>query len=317
VSDAAVTIPADVRTALAAAKRLARSLDQVRAIDYGFSYKDGKTTDRACVRFHMNRKRRLSDLPRDQRLPDTIEGLEVDVLGVGYTPHDGSARAARDVLQPGISIGSRKLGTTGTLGAIVLDLNTQQLCLMSNWHVLCGGPEAAPHDEISQPGPMDLGNGRTVARLERWLRPGEQFDVALARLDSDIHIIGQLFETNIQPMGAKPPVLGMRLLKSGIASGVTYAKVDGIGGSYLLDYTAYGDAPRWMQGFRLVPDLEAPVTAISLPGDSGSLWVDGSDSRAVGLHFAGEDDASPLNDYALAHPIEDIFASLNASFAPA
>ncbi len=64
-------------------------------------------------------------------------------------------------------------------------------------------------------------------------------------------------------------------------------------------------------------DLEVPVTAISLPGDSGSLWVDGSDSRAVGLHFAGEDDASPLNDYALAHPIEDIFASLNASFAPA
>ena len=48
VSDAAVTIPADVRTALAAAKRLARSLDQVRAIDYGFSYKDGKTTDRLC-----------------------------------------------------------------------------------------------------------------------------------------------------------------------------------------------------------------------------------------------------------------------------
>jgi hypothetical protein len=55
----------------------------------------------------------------------------------------------------------------------------------------------------------------------------------------------------------------------------------------------------------------APAPALSLEGDSGSLWVESATGRAVGLHFAGEDDQSPLNDYALAHAIEDVFARLN------
>jgi hypothetical protein len=308
-------LPPDVQAALTAAKRLARSLDEVRAIDYGYAYENDKLTDRPCVRFHMNRKRRLNDLARDQRLPKTLEGIEVDVLGVGYTPHDGSPRAPHEVLQPGISVGSRKLGTTGTLGAIVRDLSTQNLCLLSNWHVLCGGPEAAPDDEIAQPGPMDLHGGRTVARLERWLRLSEQFDAAVARLATDVQSSGQLFDTTFQPTSTAPPVLGMRLVKSGAVSGVTYARIDGIAGSYRLDYTAFGDAPQWMEGFRLVQDPEAPAKALSLEGDSGSLWIDRTGARAVGLHFAGEDDDSPLNDYALAHPIDTVLARLNLALA--
>jgi hypothetical protein len=71
-----------------------------------------------------------------------------------------------------------------------------------------------------------------------------------------------------------------------------------------------------MEGFRLVPDADAPASAISLAGDSGSLWINPADAHAVGLHFAGEDDASPLNDYALAHPIEDVFARLNVALMP-
>jgi hypothetical protein len=71
-----------------------------------------------------------------------------------------------------------------------------------------------------------------------------------------------------------------------------------------------------MEGFRLVPHADAPASAISLAGDSGSLWINPADAHAVGLHFAGEDDASPLNDYALAHPIEDVFARLNVALMP-
>jgi hypothetical protein len=263
----------------------------------------------------MNRKRLIKDLSSDQRLPKTLEGVEVDVLGVGYSPHQGSPRAPHDVLQPGISIGSRKQGTTGTLGAIVRDLTSQNLCLLSNWHVLCGGPEAAAEDEIAQPGPMDSHGGRTVAQLERWLRLSEQFDAAVARLAPDVQSVGQLFGTAFQPISTAPPSLGMRLVKSGAVSGVTYAKIDGIAGSYRLDYTAFGGAPQWMEGFRLVQDPDAPTKALSLEGDSGSLWVDHAGERAVGLHFAGEDDQSPLNDYALAHPIEDVLARLNVALA--
>jgi hypothetical protein len=317
VPDGVGSLPADAQAALTAAKRLARSLDDVRAVDYGFAYDGDKITSRTCVRFHMNRKRQFADLTPAQRLPDTIEGVEVDVLGVGYVPHDGNRRGPRDILQPGISVGSRKQRTTGTLGAIVRDLSTEQLGLISNWHVLCGGPEAAAEDEICQPGPTDSAGGRTVARLQRFLRLGEQFDAALALLTPDAQAIGELLETTFTPVSTKAPALGMRLVKSGAVSGVTHGRIDGIAGSYRLDYTGYGDGPQWMQGFRLIQDPDAPAPALSLLGDSGSLWVDSTEGQAVGLHFAGEDDESPLNDYALAHPIEDVFARLNVALAPA
>jgi hypothetical protein len=308
--------PTKVETALMTAKSLARSLDNIRAIDYGVVYENDKATKRMGVRFHMNRKLRLSKLSADQRLPNVIQGVEVDVLGVGYTPHVGSPRAPHDPLQPGISIGSRKQLTTGTLGPIVRDLSTQNLCLLSNWHVLCGGPEARPNDEITQPGPMDFQNAPTVALLDRWLRLGEQFDAALARLSPGGHTEELLFDTTFKPVATKAPAIGMRLVKSGAVSGVTQAMIDGVSGSYRLDYTSYGDGPQWMQGFRLVPDPALPPGVISLPGDSGSLWIDSADGVAVGLHFAGEDDVSPLNNYALAHPIQDVFVRLNVALAP-
>jgi hypothetical protein len=307
----------EASAALVVAKRLARSIDEVRAVDYGFAYEDDKMTDRLAVRFHMNRKLRLSQLPLDQRLPKTIEGIEVDVLATGYVPHNGSPRAPQAVLQPGVSIGNLRLRTTGTLGAVVRDLVTQNLGLLSNWHVFCGGPEAAAGDEISQPGPMDLGSNpaRGVARLERWLRLSEQLDAALAILSPDIQAREQLFNTQFTPATTAAPVLGMRVVKSGAVSGVTRGIIDGIAGSFRLDYTGFGDGPEWMQGFRIVPDPEAPAQALSLEGDSGSLWIDSAGASVVGLHFAGEDDASPLNDYALAHPIEDVFARLNVALA--
>jgi hypothetical protein len=309
------TFPENVQEALAAAKRMGRALDDVRAIDYGFAYEDGKLVDRPSIRFHMNRKRRLSQVPVDQRLPNTIQGIEVDVLAIGYTPHNGSARAPQSVLQPGISVGNLKLRTTGTLGAIVTDLTTNEISLLSNWHVLCGGPEALANDEITQPGPMDFNQPRTVAQLTRWLRLSEQFDAAIARLTADVRSDGKLFNTEFQPTSTIPPALGMRVLKSGAVSGVTRAMIDGIAGSYRLDYTGFGDAPKWMEGFRLVQDSDAPAKAISLEGDSGSLWVDSTGTQAIGLHFAGEDDDSPLNDYALAHPIQDVFTRLNIALA--
>ncbi|WP_439372645.1 hypothetical protein [Bradyrhizobium sp. DASA03120] len=295
------------------AKRMARSLDGVCGVDYGFAFKDGMRTDRLSVRFHMNRKQRLSRLPVDQRLPNKIDGIDLDVLEIGYSPHAGTPRAPQRLVQPGLSVGNLKQRSTGTLGALVRDLTTQERYLLSNWHVLCGGPEASVGDPISQPGPMDLGSSppNEVANLERWLRLSEQFDAALGRLTDEMDLSEQLFGTAVVPTATVAPALGMSAIKSGAVSGVSQALIDGVAGTYRIDYTGFGDGPEWMQGFRLVPDKTAPAAALSLEGDSGSLWVERSTSRAVGLHFAGEDDVSPLNDYALAHAIDDVFMRLN------
>jgi hypothetical protein len=303
--------PSNIDAALLEAKRMARSLDAIRAIDYGVVYENDKPTKRLGIRFHMNRKLSLSSISRDQRLPNKIGGVEVDVLGVGYIPHDGNPRTPHDPLQPGISIGSKRQLSTGTLGPVVRDLTNQNLCLLSNWHVLCGGPEARPDDEITQPGPMNFNNAPTVALLDRWL----QFDAALARLAPTAHATEQLFNIAYRPVATKAPAVGMLLVKSGAGSGVTYGRVDGVSGHYQLDYSQFGAGREWMQGFRLVPDPGLATQDVSLPGDSGSLWIDTADGVAVGLHFAGEDDQSPLNNYALAHPIEDVFARLNVTLS--
>jgi hypothetical protein len=304
-------------SALASAKRLAHSLDLVRGVDFGFAYGNGTLTDTPSIRFHMHRKRSIYDVPRDQLLPNSINGVDVDVFTAGYMPHDGSARASHDILCPGVSIGNIKTKTTGTLGALVRDNSTKQLCILSNWHVLCGGPEAAIGDEISQPGPFDLGSQspRTVARLERWLRLSEHFDAAVALVETGIGWDGQLLGTAASPAATPVPTLGMLVLKSGAVSGQTKGIVDGIGGSYRLDYTGFGDGPEWMHGCRIVPDPTASADAISTAGDSGSVWVDNNGEHVIGLHFAGEDDTSPLNDYALAHSINDVLTRLGFQLA--
>ena len=77
-----------------------------------------------------------------------------------------------------------------------------------------------------------------------------------------------------------------------------------------MDYTAFGDAKRWMDGFRLIVDPEVKQDEISLAGDSGAVWIDLATNRAIGLHFAGEDGLGPLAEYALAHPLPRVFGAL-------
>src|SRR5690349_17148744 len=202
-----------VEDALRDAKAMARSLEEVRGIDYGAVYEGGQDTGEHGIRFHMNRKRGRRVLAPDQRLPESIGGHRVDVLGVGYKPHQGNGRAPHDPLQPGISVGNLRQGTSGTLGALVRDLNSGKPCLLSNWHVLCGGPEAEAGDEIVQPGPTDMAGGRVVAILDRWLQLGEQFDAAVARLKDGVATSGLLFETRLKPVATKPPAVGMKLVK--------------------------------------------------------------------------------------------------------
>jgi hypothetical protein len=305
------------RQALTQAKRIARSLDGVRGVDYGYTYRGGERTTRLGIRFHMHRKRGKKDVPRDQRLPDNLGGVEVDVLSAGYRPHNGNPRGPQTPLAPGLSIGNAKTLSTGSLCTFVRSIGDDAACILSNWHVLCGAPEAAAGDPISQPGPMDAGSSPTaeVATLLRWLKLSQQFDAAVAVLKPDVAVSGTLFGTNVRPGAVVTPAVGMRVLKSGAMTGVTHGIVDGIGGSYQLDYTNFGDAPEWMLGFRVVPDPAAPATDLSLDGDSGSLWVTADGGNPVGLHFAGEDDNGPLNEYALAHSLESVLQRLNVSLA--
>ena len=102
------------------------------------------------------------------------------------------------------------------------------------------------------------------------------------------------------------------MVKFGAISAFTHGMVDGIGGSYELDYSAYGDQKRWIDAIRIVPDPDEKDPEISFAGDSGAVWTNPVNGHALALHFAGEDGLGPTAEYALAQPLRRVLALLDA-----
>lgn len=300
------------QASLAAAKRLGLRFPGVTGVDYGYKYNAGVRTAQLCVRFHVSRKLPLDALRSHEVLPTELGSVACDVVQARYAPQ-ASPRMRFDPVRPGVSIGNVARRSTGTLGAIVRDAGNGRLCLLSNWHVLCGATGAQAGESISQPGPLHLGSGpeRPVASLERWLDLRHGCDAAIAVLSTGVANDGSIFDLGIRITGVEEPRLGLALVKAGAASGVTHAMVDGIEGTFELDYSGYGDQKRWMDGFRLIPDPRNPEDEISVIGDSGAVWINPETQGAVALHFAGEDGVGPTAEYAIAHPISRILSLLD------
>lgn len=306
--------------ALAHAKRIAAAIEGITGVDFGVAYKSGRRTSRTAIRFHVEQKRHPAVLAAGQRLPTHILGFPCDVMQAKYSLHDSSVRSphgAFDPICPGISIGNLQRTTTGTLGAIVRDAaHSGTPCILSNWHVLCASVQSAAGEPIGQPGSFDAGDkpARVVGKLARWGRLDHGYDCAVATIEENVKSVVEALGLGVAFKGVTEPALHMKVVKSGIASGVTHAIVDGLQGSYRMDYSGFGDAVRFMDGIHLVTDQDHPDQDISLDGDSGSIWIDPSTDLAVALHFAGEEGLGPLADYALAHPLGRVFEILNVTF---
>jgi len=301
--------------ATAHAKRVAQRYDGITGVDFGFIYKAGKRTTKRGIRFHVAMKRASEQLSDVERLPDELHGFECDVLQARYRPNDGTAAQVSRTLLPGISIGNLPRRTTGTLGMMVLDSHTGDPCVLSNWHVLAGSTSAASGEEIIQPGPASLGPSdpaNKVAELLRWTNLSHGYDAALGRIVGGIAFSNHDGDANVELISTVEPTLGMKLVKSGLSSRFTHAVVDGIDGSYPIDYSDYGDATRWMDGVHLVSDPSSKDDEITLDGDSGSIWFQQDSGHTVALNFSGEDGIGPLAEYALAHRLSRVLELLAA-----
>ncbi len=250
--------------------------------------------------------------------PDRTRRHEVDRLK-RYRPAPG-----------GVSAGHYRV-TAGTLGTAVRDRQTGALLALSNNHVFANASagedgRAALGDPILQPGFFDGGRvpGDVIGHLERFIpmqrtfqrsscvtaafwekaanrilsvfRPqyrvdfsraftgGNLADAALARpvrdedLDPEILGIGPLF-------GPGEVKLGTAVRFSGRSSGLQRGRI------------LAGEVSLYVQ---ISPQEEVffvdqiVISAISRPGDSGSVLVDDK-NRAVGLLFAGSEKASICN----------------------
>jgi hypothetical protein len=279
-----------------------------------------------CVVAMVSQKIPRAGLDQESLIPGEIDGIRTDVIQVGVLrAHLSRTDRFRPVVG-GVSAGHYKV-TAGTLACVVKDRVSGDRLLLSNNHVFANSNQAAPGDAILQPGAADGGRveGDSIASLERfypirfysgpancgWAETFARFgnfiamllgskhrvraywsdpaatnliDAAIARpLDSagveeeilDIGIVG----------GTTAPQLGMSVRKSGRSTGFTTGKV------VVMDATVnvyYGD--------RLARFEDQLVTTpMSKPGDSGSLLVAGNALMAVGLLFAGSDQATIYN----------------------
>lgn len=295
--------------------------ETVTGIDIGYKYSgpDDRRTEQLSVRLHVNRKLQASELSDAELFPENIDGVPVDVIEANYQTHAVTAQsgirlAPRTVIQPGISVAHFKRGA-GTIGLIVYDNFTRRPCLLSNWHVLTGRISVSSGDPILQPGLSDGGEllRHKVATLERHIID-QNGDAAIATLTNSRPFQPDQLESGVVITRTRMPQLGEVLEKSGRSTGVTQALVDGMG-RYFVNYSI---GRIGIDGFKLVAvqDGNPKNREISAKGDSGSCWYHPVSAEGIGLHFAGETDANPRAEYALACFLPRVLAALNVSLLP-
>jgi hypothetical protein len=282
----------------------------VVGVGVGHEVVAGQRTDHICVRVYVRRKLPKSALPPEAVLPDDIDGVPVDVIEDEFSIHQAPPVTLEDHRRPhtflvgGISIGNLLLGGSGTLGVSVFDNRTGQEMLLSNWHVLCGTDHCQAGEQIIQPGTGggDIGTpSDVVARLSRSVLSAE-VDTAIAQPSGQRLLFKEVLE--IGPVDASGlATLGLRVRKSGRTSGLTVGTVADISAD--VDVQGY---PNGTQTFHNQVVIEG-AGEISVPGDSGSVWVD-DDNKVVGLNFAGS------TKRAIANHIDAVLRALDVNLRP-
>jgi hypothetical protein len=298
--DALVRRATEVKRAVAG--RL-RSYPNVTGVGVGFKEVGGVRTDQVAIRVYVDRKLPRAQLADDEVLPEEVEGIPVDDIEARIEVHSGpdptqEHRNRHNPMMGGISIGNEVLGGSGTLGGSVFDNRTQQDLMLSNWHVLCGSLTCEVGEPIIQPGTGGDDTGTAadiVGRLHRFVI-GDEVDAAVALLSGHRFLRRDLLNLG-SFAGVAGPVLGAEVRKSGRTTGVTAAIIADV--SAEVDVTDYPQGTLTFQN-QIVIENANP----SARGDSGSLWIDGS-NRVVGLNFAGS------AGRAIANPIAAVIDALD------
>jgi len=343
--------------AFQANRRSLLSFPGVTAVDIGYKIVKGEFTDKLAIRIHVKRKfppsaksyyfrdRPYDFFPTRDDWKDNKENQEffklraydvpIDVIEGNYGPvqradlprpgmmqeipkDPGKVNARRrlDPLVGGISIGSPQT-PAGTLGALVWDNKDGSVCILSNWHVLSGDPNAEAGVPCFQPGRLDQGRSSdVVAHLKRWSFD-HQTDAALAEInDSRHYCAGEILSMVQQITDKTQPYLGMLVQKYGRSTGFTWGFVDGLYFSSTIEYND-GIVQIFENQIHIAPAVKGDQ--ISDGGDSGSVWVTATEKdgyKAIGLHFAGDLPKSAFGEYALANPMSIVMDNLDFSFRP-
>jgi len=252
-------------------------------------------TGQVCITIYVPRKLPLSELDSEQILPNKLDGISTDIVEFGMGSKKMRLQASSylgERMRPvtiGASIGHFALQGAGTLTGYVKDKKTDEILLMSCWHVLTNFGRGKKGDEIIQPALIDGGtvDDDTVATLESWVNvktlgpilgeaksnlksylnrgkipPLNKVDVAFAK-----PISNDVIPKDFSYAKVKRGRVGETASWIGRTSGVTRSKIIDNNATMWVEYPGYGVA--------LFDDV-AVSRGKNFPGDSGApIFVSG------------------------------------------
>jgi hypothetical protein len=303
----------DGKTAIALrkAKEFMKRAHWISGVDYGYKYIGNYRTKRLGIRFHVKKKFPKKLVSPSRLLPASINGIDCDVVQSKFELHTGIVLNPRTGVTPivtGISIGNGVTNTAGTLGTFVIDNTTNELCLLSNWHILYNTTEIGRYSIVQPASCYSAGSlHSTIAVSSRYIDPSTGYDAAIATVNPHIEYgIGTSIGTNL-PSDFADPDHHMDLYMIGaMASQSVLGTTDGTFGVYQIEYPSLGRIVN-IRGFSIVPAEQN--SCFCQDGDSGALWVEKGNDNAVGLHVGGS--GGNNSNFAIACNAREIFRALN------
>ena len=260
------------------------SYPNVTGLAVGYKYSKGRRTKTLGITVFVKKKKPLSVLRTEEIVPQQLEGVTTDIVEVRFKRFQSEHRQRHDNLVGGISIGRLSVTGSGTLAMSVLDNETLEDVMLSNWHVLCASSACSKGDLIIQPGSGDGDSGNSndvVGNLYKW-RLNSEVDAAGARSNSDRNFFGREILGISVVDGSQIAEVGMSVKKSGRTTGVTSGEIILEDAEVLVG--GYDGGDRTFQN-------QFIVDGVSDFGDSGSAVINDK-NRIVGLLFAGGEDST-------------------------
>jgi len=323
-------------------ERSLMSMDNVVGTGIGYKIIGDEITKKPAILVLVKKKLPDEELLSRHRVPRTLGEFATDVIEVGEISLLNARVEKARPAKPGMSIGHYKV-SAGTFGALVKDEETGEPLILSNNHVLANATDGYDGrskigDDILQPGSHDGGTrSDIIATLERFMpieKNSSKSRCAIARrvergLNKILGVVKPNYELtfikknnsrNLIDAAVAKPVdskdvatdivglgeitgidkveIGDVVKKSGRTSGITSNKVKALDVVLNVMLGPKEEATFYDQ------ILTGPM---GQPGDSGSIIVN-SDMKAVGLLFAGSDQATIIN------PIATIMKLLKITF---
>lgn len=295
-------------------KKITGAMEDDNVVAVGISEKlvDSKAAGELTVCFYVKKKLAPSRVTGAKMIPGVIsmpgdQTVFTDVKELGnLRPEATAVQAKKLALQSGYSIGHHRI-TAGTLGAIIR--KGGKYFVLSNSHVLANSGKGTVGDAILYPGYAD--GGKMATSLAATLSEFVAFDTSgdhVNRVDAAIAEISEAFlkKVNISIHKAASPIKtivakrGMKVTKSGRTTGKTTGEVLDVNFRFVMRYPGVVGQVGYID--------QVLCSRYTEPGDSGSIVVDTTSGKIVGMHFAGANKGSVFN------PIADVQNALGFQF---